>query len=86
MMFALNLGENGRVLSATLPEYAPSTQPQVESLPEGDLYEYRYVDGDFIHDPLPEQEEETPTPTQLDRVEAQTMYTALMTDTLLEDE
>lgn len=85
-MFALNLGENGRVLSATLPEYAPSTQPQVESLPEGDLYEYLYVDGDFIHDPLPKQEEETPAPTQLDRVEAQTMYTALMTDTLLEDE
>lgn len=29
--------------------------------------------------------DETPMPTQLDRVEAQTMYTALMTDTLLED-
>lgn len=86
MMFALNLGENGRVLSATLPEYAPVNAATVEALPDGDIYEYRYVDGDFIHDPLPKQEEETPAPTQLDRVEAQVMYTALMTDTLLEDE
>lgn len=85
-MYALNLGDDSRILSATLPEYAPSTRPQVESLPEGDLYEYRYVDGEYIYDPLPKQEEETPAPTQLDRVEAQTMYTALMTDTLLEDE
>lgn len=29
--------------------------------------------------------DETPIPTQLDRLEAQTMYTAMMTDTLLED-
>lgn len=27
-----------------------------------------------------------PEPTQLDRIEAQTMYTALMTDTLLEED
>lgn len=84
-MFALNLGENGRVLSATLPKYAPHGT-MVEALPEGDISDYRYVDGEFVHDPLPKQEEETPAPTQLDRVEAQVMYTALMTDTLLEDD
>lgn len=34
--------------------------------------------------PLPEPVQETPT--QLDRIEAQALYTALMTDTLLEEE
>lgn len=85
-MFALNLGESGRVLSATLPEYAQPGADMVVTLPDGDISDYRYVDGEFIHDPLPKQEEETPAPSQLDRVEAQVMYTALMTDTLLEDD
>lgn len=85
-MYALNLADDGRVLSATLPEYAPEDAVTVETLPEGDVYEYRYVDGEFIHDPLPEPEPTPTTPTQLDRVEAQVMYTALMTDTLLEED
>ena len=34
----------------------------------------------------PDPEPVAPQPTQLDRVEAQALYTALMTDTLLEDE
>lgn len=85
-MYALNLGEAGRILSATRPEYAPAEAVRVETLPEGDIYEYRYVDGEIIHDPLPEPEPIPAAPTQLDRVEAQTMYTALMTDTLLEEE
>lgn len=85
-MYALNLSDDGRILSATYPEYAPEDAVTVEALPEGDIYEYRYIDGEIIHDPLPEPEPTPATPTQLDRVEAQTMYTALMTDTLLEDE
>lgn len=85
-MYALNLAADGRILSATKPEYAPVNAATVETLPDGDIYEYRYVNGEYIHDPLPKQEEETPAPTQLDRVEAQAMYTALMTDTLLEDD
>ena len=35
---------------------------------------------------VPDPEPVAPQPTQLDRVEAQALYTALMTDTLLEDE
>ena len=36
---------------------------------------------------VPAREEETaPMATQLDKVEAQTMYTALMTDTLIEED
>lgn len=84
-MYALNLGENGRVLSATLPKYAQPGAVTVVTLPDGDISDYRYMDGGFVYDPLPE-EEITTEPTQLDRVEAQVMYTALMTDTLLEED
>ena len=37
-------------------------------------------------EPIPDPEPVDPQPTQLDRVEAQALYTALMTNTLLEDE
>lgn len=42
---------------------------------------WSYVNSEFI-EPEPPAEHE-PTPTQLDRVEAQATYTAMITDTLL---
>ena len=80
--YALNLAEDGRVLSATFEKYAPADSVLVDEMPEGNLSDYRWQDGDFVYDPLPEPEPETPS--QLDRVEAQATYTAMMTDTLLE--
>ncbi|MBR2927559.1 MAG: hypothetical protein IKC24_00170 [Oscillospiraceae bacterium] len=41
-----------------------------------DMSEYTVEDGEWT--------KQEPIPTQLDRVEAQTTYTAMMTDTLLE--
>lgn len=85
-MIALYLDkETGRILSAckVLPNGKYDDMPIVESLPGGNLYEYRYVGGEFVHDPLPPVEEKE-EPTQLDRIEAQVTYTAMMTDTLLE--
>ena len=64
-MYALNLGEDGRVRSATYAKYAPESAPKVEELPEGDLYEYRYVNGVFVHDPLPKEEEEEAEPLEV---------------------
>lgn len=84
-MYALNLSDDGRILSATYPEYAPAIAITVDSLPDGDISEYRYVDGEYIHDPLPVPVS-VPTPTQQDRFEAQLLYTALMTDTLLSED
>lgn len=81
MRYALNLGEDGRVLSVTYEEYATEDMPLVDTIPEGNIADYRYVDGEFIHDPLPKPEEK---PSQLDVIEAQVTYTAMMTDTLLE--
>lgn len=68
-MIYLNLDENGRVLSAAKHRTPPEGHPAVETLPEGNLYEYRYVDGAFVHDPLPEPDPVEPSPTLEDRVE-----------------
>ena len=58
MSYALNVDRNnGRILSATFPEYAPETSPQVESLPDGDISDYRYVEGEYVYDPLPKESE-----------------------------
>lgn len=60
-MFALNLDTDGRILSATYPEYAPADAVTVEALPEGNISDYLYQDGEFIYNPLPEPEPPEPT-------------------------
>lgn len=82
-MYALNLADDGRILSATYPQYAPDDAVIVEALPEGNIVDYLYVDGQYVYEPLPRPEVHN-LPTQLDRIEAQVAYTAMMTDTLLE--
>lgn len=82
MNYALTLAEDGRILSATYEEFASDSAVLVDELPEGNIADYLYIDGEYIHDPQPEPEE--PGPSQLDIIEAQVTYTAMMTDTLLE--
>lgn len=67
-MYALNIAEDGRILSATYPQYAPADAVIVDTLPEGNLPNYRYVDGEYIYDPLPVPEEPEPTPTPEERI------------------
>ena len=55
-MYALNLAPDGRVLSVTYSKYAPEDAPRVDALPDGDLYEYIFVGGEFIHEPRPPEE------------------------------
>lgn len=83
MRYALNLAEDGRILSATFEMYAPADAPLVDELPEGNIADYRYVDGAYVHDPIPVEPVEE-KPSQLDIIEAQVTYTAMMTNTLLE--
>lgn len=56
MKYALNLGADGRVMSATYPKYAPADAVQVEELPEGNLADYIWRDGAFVHEPKPKPE------------------------------
>ena len=57
MKYALNLAEDGRILSATYEKYAPASAVLVGELPEGDISDYLYQGGAYVYDPLPEPEE-----------------------------
>lgn len=64
----LVLDNDNRILSAPVQRYAPVGAVIVDSLPDGDITGYRYVNGEYIYDPLPQPEPEPPAPTLEDRV------------------
>ena len=52
MRYALSLDENGRVLSATFEKYAPKNAVPVDELPEGNIYDFKFIDGKFVRAPV----------------------------------
>ena len=60
--YALNLDEDGRILSATYESHATPGMSIVNTLPDGDVSDYRFVDGEYIYDPLPQPEPSRPEP------------------------
>ena len=82
--YGLVLDENYRIISAPFQRYAPEDAIIVDILPEGNLPDYQYINGEYIYNPLP-KEEVKEVPSQLDVIEAQITYTAMMTGTLLEE-
>ena len=57
MKYALNVNESGRILSATFEKYATKNMPLVDALPEGDISDYIYKGGEYIHNPIPKTEQ-----------------------------
>lgn len=92
-MYTLNLDENNYVLSIA---HTPHDDVALD-LSEVELKylnAYQYISGQLILDPvrkaeiIAEEEErrrKEEEPSRDDRLEAQTLYTAMMTDTLLEE-
>ena len=68
-MYKIILAGDGRVLSAATEDSAIIGAVEVGTLPDGDITDYRYVDGAYVHDPEPEPEV-IPTPTLNERVAA----------------
>lgn len=71
MSYALNLAEDNRVLSATYEEFAAPDMPIVDTLPDGDISDYRYVNGEYIYDPIPMPDT---TPRAADNYEAESVF------------
>ena len=63
MSYALNLAADGRILSATYPQYAPIDAVLVDELPDGNIADYLYKDGGYVYVPIPEPEPVKPEPT-----------------------
>lgn len=53
-MYALNLNSDNRILSAcvVLPT-TPADLPRVDTLPDGDINDWMFIDGQYVYDPLP---------------------------------
>lgn len=73
-MYALNLSEDNRILSATFEEYATDDMPKVETLPDGDISDYKYVDGVYVYDPLPKADDNSTRIAELKQMLADTDY------------
>lgn len=63
-LYALNLADDGRVLSVTLDKYGAEGQPRVTEFPQDDVSQYRFIDGEFVYDPLPDPPEPEPEPQE----------------------
>lgn len=64
-MYVLNLSEDNRILSAWVMMEGQNydDMPIVNKLPDGDIADYKYVDGEYVYDPLSEKPESEPEPT-----------------------
>lgn len=68
-MYKIIIAGDGRVLSAATEDSAITGAVEVDTLPDGNIHDYRYVDGAYVHDPLPAPEV-IHTPTLDERVAA----------------
>lgn len=48
MNYALNISETNAVLSATYVQYAWEGCPIVDYLPDGDITDYDFIDGEYV--------------------------------------
>ena len=62
-MYSLNLADDNRILSACVCLDGFEYMNIVDVLPDGDISDYKYIDGEYIYDPLPEPEPQPEEPT-----------------------
>lgn len=69
-MYSLNLDKDGRILSACVCLDGFEYTNIVGTLPEGDISDYKYVDEEYVLDPLPQPEPQPEEPTTNDILNA----------------
>lgn len=62
MRYALKIHEDNRIGYAcvVLPNGKYDGMPIVADLPDGDITDYLYIDGEYVYNPLPNPEEPDP--------------------------
>lgn len=84
----------GAIKRVTVPEgwaVVPEKMLPLENFPYGDVEVEEGEDGTFVVTkwsplPVPPDPSDDPGPTEMDKIQAQVIYTAVMTDTLLVEE
>lgn len=56
--YALNLGDDGRILSACICIEGQIYKNVVDTLPDNDITDYKYINNEYVYDPLPKPEPE----------------------------
>lgn len=51
--YGLILDKDYRIIDAPFQRYAPADAVIVDTLPDGDITDYLYIDGEYVYDPLP---------------------------------
>lgn len=62
-MYSLNLAEDGRILSACVCIVGQTYNNIIDTMPDGDITDYKYIDGSYVYDPLPKPDPELQEPT-----------------------
>lgn len=62
-MYSLNLAEDNRILSACVCLAGQTYNNIIDALPDGDITDYKYIDGSYVYDPLPKPEPQPAEPT-----------------------
>lgn len=57
-MYSLNLDTDGRVLAVCECLDGVEYDIVVEAFPDGNVRDYKYINGEYIHDPEPKPEKE----------------------------
>lgn len=64
-MYVLNLAVDNRILSSWVVIEGQSYEGMliVDTLPEGNITDYKYINNEYVYDPLPEPEPQPTEPT-----------------------
>lgn len=69
MKYVLNLADDGHILSASFHnEFSPTDAILVDELPEGNVSDYRFTDGECVYDPIPAEEPAEPKASNEERI------------------
>lgn len=72
MKYALNLADDKRILSAcvVLPNGNYDGMPITDTIPDDNVSDYLYSNGEYVYEPLPAPDPVEPTPTPEERIAA----------------